>query len=148
MSDPKRELCRAEDAGWAEFRELIGRLSPSQVLEPGYQDDGSVKDLIAHMGDWMAEAATVLCQIHQRTFTKWEGDVDALNERFRETWNDADLDTVKAHLYSARSRMLDEWNLVTDVDATAIEWFKESGEEHYAEHMPRLREWVEQLTSD
>jgi len=26
-------------------------------------------------------------------------------------------------------------------------WIRKSGAEHYAEHLPRLREWVEELRS-
>jgi hypothetical protein len=40
--------------------------------------------------------------------------------------------------------MLEEWDRLPKVADKADEWFRESGEEHYAEHLPRLRRWVEE----
>ena len=41
--------------------------------------------------------------------------------------------------------MLSEWNELPEVTPDAEEWFRESGPEHYQEHLPRLREWVKEL---
>src|SRR6266571_2099294 len=47
--------------------------------------------------------------------------------------------------WSARIRMLTEWNALPEVTSKAEEWFAESGPDHYEEHMDRLRDWVAQL---
>jgi hypothetical protein len=148
MTDRKRALIEREDRAWAEFRSLVDPLSDEQLRLLGYYDDWSVKDLMAHMGCWMAEAARVLEQVRQGSYTKWDHDVDELNRVWWETWRDVDLDTVWAELHSSRARVLDEWNqLPLDrVTDTADRWFRESAHEHHDEHLARLREWVAELT--
>lgn len=150
MTDRKRELIELEDRAWAEFRAMIDRLSGAQIALVGYSEDWSVKDLMAHLGCWMAEASRVLGQIHNGTYTSWDHDVDELNHEWWETWRDADLDSVWAELHSARARLLDEWDrLPPDLaSGTADLWFRESGHEHHAEHLPRLREWAAELTAE
>jgi Mycothiol maleylpyruvate isomerase N-terminal domain len=145
LTDPKRERLEAEDRGWAELRALVDPLTPERMSRDGYYDDWSVKDLLAHLGCWMAEAARILEQIRMGTFVEAPVDVDGLNARWYETWRDQDLRTVWAELHSARARMLEEWDRLPEVADKADEWFRESGEDHYAEHLPRLRSWIEEL---
>jgi Mycothiol maleylpyruvate isomerase N-terminal domain len=145
VTDRKRERLEAEDRGWVELRSLVDRLTPEWMARDGYYEDWSVKDLLAHLGCWMAEAATVLEQIRWDTFDGWEPDVDGLNATWYEIWRDQDLPVVWAELHSARARMLQEWDGLPEVTERADEWFRESGEEHYAEHLPRLGEWVREL---
>ena len=55
------ELMAREDAGWDELHALVDSLSPGQAEEPGYYAEGwSAKDALAHIGSWLAEAATIL----------------------------------------------------------------------------------------
>ena len=37
--------------------------------------------------------------------------------------------------------------VATELDSEAEEWFTESADRHYAEHQPRLEEWVGELRS-
>lgn len=145
MTDLKRERLEAEDRGWAELRSLVDPQTPEQLSRDGYYEDWSVKDLLAHLGCWMAEAARILEQIRMDTFVDAPVDVDGLNARWYETWRDQDLRTVWAELHSARARALEEWDRLPEVTDKADEWFRESGEDHYAEHLPRLRSWIEEM---
>lgn len=145
MTDPKRELLQQDDAGWADFRSLIDGLAPEQMEAAGYNGDWSVKDLIAHVGSWFAEAAQALEQMRMGTYTNERLDVDGLNKEWFETWRDKDMNIVKSELMSARSRMLEEWDRLPNVDDEARRWFYESTAEHYEEHVPRLREWITEL---
>jgi Mycothiol maleylpyruvate isomerase N-terminal domain len=145
VTDLKRERLEAEDRGWAELRSLVDPLRPEQLTRDGYYEDWSVKDLLAHLGCWMAEAALILEQIRLGTFDDAPVDVDGLNARWYETWRDQDLRTVWAELHSARARALEEWDRLPEVTDKADEWFRESGEDHYAEHLPRLRSWIEEM---
>ncbi len=146
MTDRKRDLIELEDRAWAEFRALLARLSPDRVVVVGYYEDWSVKDLMAHVGCWMAEAARVLEQVRAGTYSGWDHDSEELNREWWEVWRDADLDTVRAELHASRARMLDEWDRLPRIDQVADEWFRESGHQHHQEHLPRLREWVAELT--
>ena len=142
----KRELCAEEDAGWIELWGLLESLPQERMDIPGYFPEGwSVKDLMAHLGCWQAEAVQVLEQIRFGTFERPALDVDETNERFREATADLPLRVVWAELSASRTRMLQEWSLLPEVTPDAEEWFFESGPNHYAEHLPRLREWVGEL---
>jgi hypothetical protein len=144
----KRELAASEDAGWTEFNGLIESLTPAQMEEPGYYPEGwSVKDLMAHVGSWQAEAGLLLQQMRYGTYRDEPIDVDAMNAMFYERNHDLPVPVVRAELFSARTRMLTEWNPLPEVTQKAEEWFFESGPQHYEEHLPRLREWVKELQS-
>jgi Mycothiol maleylpyruvate isomerase N-terminal domain len=146
MTGRKRERIEAEDRGWAELRALVDPLTPEKLTRDGYYEGWSVKDLLGHLGCWMAEAARVLEQIRLDSFRGWDGDVEELNARWYETWRGQELRMVWVELHSARGRMLEEWDRLPQVTEKADEWFRESGEDHYAEHLPRLRDWVAELT--
>jgi hypothetical protein len=148
MTDRKGERIEAEDRGWAELRTMVDPLTPVELTRDGYYEDWSVKDLLAHLGCWLAEAATHLEQIRLGTHRGRDPDVDRLNASWYETWRNQDLRTVWAMLHSARGRMLEEWGRLPEVTEAADEWFRESGEDHYAEHLPRLRAWIGELTAD
>jgi len=145
VTDAKRELLEKDDLGWTELRSLIDGLTPAQLEERGYQEDWSVKDLMAHIGSWYAEAGIMLERMRMGTYVRERLDVDGLNSRWFETWRDKDLPTVKTELMAARARMLEEWDRLADADEEARRWFYESTAEHYDDHMPRLREWVAEL---
>lgn len=145
MTDPKRELLEKDDKGWAELRSLIDGLTPDQTEQTGYYEDWSVKDLLAHVASWFAETAMMLEQMRMGTYERERLDVDGLNKQWFETWRDKDIRTVRTELMAARSKMLDEWDRLPEVDGEARRWFYESTAEHYDEHVPRLREWVAEL---
>lgn len=150
MTDRKRELIELEDRAWAEFRSLLNRFSNDELGEVGYYEDWSVKDLMAHIGCWMAEAARVLEQLRSGSYSSWDHNVEELNLEWWATWRDVDLDTVWAELHSSRARMLDEWDRIPSdrLDHVADLWFRESAHQHHDEHLPRLREWAAELTGD
>jgi hypothetical protein len=144
----KRELLAAEDRGWTEFLDLVESLTADQMQEPGHHSEGwSVKDLLAHIGCWQAEAVQVLEQIRMGTYGRKPVDVEALNERFYQVNRDQPLSVVRAESWSARNRMLEEWNALPEVTPDAEEWFVESGQNHYQEHVERLRVWVRKLSA-
>jgi hypothetical protein len=140
----KGELIREEDEAWAELRGSLAPLGPELMLEDGYHPDWSVKDLLAHLACWLAEAAQALQQIRLGTYRREELDEDEMNRRFWEACRDLDLHDVWAQLHSARGRMLEELDLLPEdrLDDHAAGWFRESGAEHYRDHLPRLREWL------
>jgi hypothetical protein len=143
----KDELIREEDEAWAELRALVRGLPDDLVLEDGYQPDWSVKDLLAHLACWMAEAAQALQQMRLGTYRREDLDEDEMNARFYEACRDLDLHDVWAQLHSARGRMLEELDLLPEdrLDEHAAAWFRDSGAEHHREHLPRLHLWLAEL---
>jgi hypothetical protein len=52
---------------------------------------------------------------------------------------------VRIQAIVARNRMLRAWRSLPDISREADRWISKAGPEHYAEHIPRLREWVREL---
>ncbi len=133
----------SERERWDEIAGSIESLSHDEVTRPGYFPDGwSVKDMLGHIGTWMAEAGMVLEQIRFGTYRAEEIDIDALNARFLEAMRDVPLDIVRAQASASRARMLRQWASLPERTPEAERWVRKSGPEHYDEHLPRLREWV------
>lgn len=143
-----RELMAGEDGGWNELHALMDSLNADQAGFRGYYPEGwSAKDLLAHIGSWLAEAGVVLEQIRMGTHRPEEIDIDSMNETFLETMKDVPFQIVRAQASAARSRMLQAWGELREVNPEAAFWIRKAGAEHYGEHLPRLREWVAELLS-
>jgi hypothetical protein len=135
-----------EDRLWTELHELVNSMPADKVEEPGYFAEGwSAKDLVAHVGSWLAEAGVVLERIRNGTYRPEEIGVDAMNESFYDSMHDVAFHDVRAQAFAARNRMLRAWRSLPDGSPEADRWISKAGPEHYAEHLPRLREWVEEL---
>ena len=142
-SDPDRELLVDEDRLWSELHELVDSLPEDKVAEPGYFAEGwSAKDLVAHIGSWLAEAAVVLERIRFGTYRSEEIDIDAVNQAFFEAMHDVPFEVVRAQGIAARNQMLRAWASLERHSPDAEWWIRKAGPDHYAEHLPRLREWV------
>jgi len=136
-----------EREGWKRLHAVMRRLTPELASVPGYFEEGwTAKDAIAHLGTWMAEGAQVLQQIAAGTYREGELDVDAANARFLEAMRDVPLETVHLQAAAARSELLRAWNQLPEVTPAAAYWVRKSGPEHLMEHLPRLEEWLEELT--
>jgi hypothetical protein len=142
MADRKRELIAEEDARWGELCAALDGVSHDRLLEPGVTESWTAKDLMAHLGCWMAEAANVIEQIRFGTFDSAPVDVDAMNARFYDVMKDQPLRDVWAEMESARTRMFQEWGALAEITPEAEEWFVESGPAHVAEHLPELRAFL------
>ena len=142
------ELMAAEDAGWDELHALMDSLTLEEAETPGYYPEGwSAKDLLAHIGSWLAEAGVFLLRIRMGTYKLEKLDIDAMNRTFLEILKDVPLQTVRAQASAARARMLLAWGELPELTPEAAFWIRKAGAEHYAEHLPRLREWLAQLRS-
>ena len=140
------ELVAAEDAGWDELHGLLATLTPAELERPGYYVEGwSAKDLLAHVGSWLAEAAVVLERIRAGTYRLEEIDIDAMNALSLEAMKDLPMDLVRAQAAAARTRMLQAWGELPASTPDADFWIQKAGAEHYEEHLLRLRVWVAEL---
>ncbi|MFL5799036.1 MAG: hypothetical protein ACJ77A_14045 [Actinomycetota bacterium] len=143
MADRRYELVREEDARWSELCDAIRAVPPDRLLQPGVTENWTGKDLLAHLGCWMAEAAGMLERIRLGTYESRRIDLDALNARFYDACRDLSLSDVRAEMEAARTRMFQEWGALPEVTPEAEEWFVESGPAHIAEHLPRLRSFLD-----
>jgi hypothetical protein len=149
MSDPdtRSELLAREDRLWRELHDLVASLPEDRVGTPGYFAEGwSAKDLIAHLGSWLSLGGAALERIRGGTYRYEEFDIDSLNKQFYDAMKDVPFATVRAQATAARNRMLGAWGSIAEGTSEADRWIRKAGPDHYAEHLPRLEEWVADLT--
>jgi hypothetical protein len=143
------DAIEAERIRWYELIGLVRSLSPDECLEPGYYRDPawSVRDLVGHVGTWLAEAESQLERLNAGTYDGHDVDVDVLNAAFLEAMRDQTWDTVSDQAQAARTRVLQEWRALTAPSDEATWWLRKSGADHYDEHLGRLRTWVDVLVA-
>jgi Mycothiol maleylpyruvate isomerase N-terminal domain len=142
------ELFAQEARLWSELHVLVDSLPADEVEEPGYFEEGwSAKDLIGHIGSWSAETGVVLERIRFGTYRADEIDIDEMNRAFYQALHDVPYHDVRAQAFTARERMIRAWRSLPEPSEEADRWIAKAGPEHYAEHVPRLRDWVRELAA-
>jgi hypothetical protein len=146
---PYREEIDAERAGWYELADLVNQLTPRERLMPGYyhDPDWSVRDVAGHVGTWLAEAQIQLERIVVGTYGGHDVDIDALNAIFLEAMRDQPWEVAWVQANAGRSMMLLAWFELKTPSDEAAWWIRKGAADHYAEHLPRLREWVPELVA-
>jgi hypothetical protein len=144
---PYASEIEAERAGWYEIIGLVRSLTPEECLEPGYQrdPDWTVRDVVAHLGTWLAEAQQQFERISAGTYEGHEVDVDALNASLLDAMVGQPWEVAWVQANAGRSRMVEEWWLLDRPADEAAWWIRKSGSDHYGEHLDRLREWTAEL---
>jgi hypothetical protein len=139
----------AERQGWYQLAELVRDLTPEEYLAPGYyrDPDWTVRDVVAHLGTWLAEAQVQFQQMQAGSYAGHDLDIDALNVAFGAAMRDQPWDVVWVQANAARSMMVQDWHELEQPTDEAAWWIRKSGVDHYAEHLGRLREWVVELVS-
>lgn len=136
----------AEAAGWHEFHTLVDLLTVPEANEPGYFREGwSVRDLVGHVGAWLAEASQLFEQMGAGTYVEGELDVDEANARFFELTRGIPFETVHTQAWAARWWMLRVWSRLPEPAPSNSRWLATAGGDHYAEHLPRLYIWTQEL---
>jgi hypothetical protein len=133
-----------ERARWKAITAFVEQLSANERMAPGYyrDPDWSVKDLIAHLGAWMAEARVELLDIGARSYVPHAIDIDERNAATLAATRPEPWDRVWARTTGARAWMLEAWFSLRGPDEAANQWLRKAGAEHYGEHLSRLRDWV------
>ncbi len=144
---PYASEIEAERIGWYEIVDLVRSLTPDECLEPGYQrdPDWTVRDVVAHLGTWLAEAQQQFERISAGTYEGHEVDVDALNATLLAAMAGQPWDVAWVQANAGRTRMVEEWWFLNRPTDEAAWWIRKSGSDHYAEHLDRLREWTGEL---
>jgi hypothetical protein len=137
----------AERQGWYEVAGLVRLLTPDECLVPGYQrdPDWTVRDLVAHLGTWLAEAETQLDRMTAGTYEGHDVDIDAMNAELLAAMQGEPWEVAWTQANAGRTRMLDAWSTVRGSSLETAWWVRKAGGPHYAEHQERLTEWVREL---
>ena len=137
----------AERRGWYEVLALVRSLTPRECIEPGYyrDPDWTVRDVVAHLGTWLAEAQVQFERISAGTYEGHDVDIDGLNAALLEAMVGQPWEVAWLQAQAARTRMLDEWRTLAVRNDEAAWWIRKAGNEHYGEHLARLAEWTQEL---
>ena len=99
--------------------------------------------MLAHVGTWLAEGGLALERLHGGARADVPvGEIDRMNEGFLTAMRDVSLEDVKTQAVSARQRMLTAWIEVPSQEDVAEAWIRKAGPDHYASHLPRLKDWL------
>jgi hypothetical protein len=145
--EPDHVALEAERSGWYELAALVRSLTPDECLVPGYYREPAwtVRDLVAHLGTWLAEAEVQLERMSAGTYEGHDIDIDALNAVFLAAMEGQPWEVAWVQANAGRTRMLEEWSVLERATDEAAWWIRKSGGDHYEDHLGRLREWVAEL---
>jgi hypothetical protein len=137
-------LLREEDDGWTSLHGVLGSIPKERLEEGGVTDDGwSPKDVMFHVGAWLAEAARQLERMRVGTYVVEGDSVEDRNRAWFELSRTLDVPTARAELESSRVIAREALAALPELSPEAREWFEESAGLHYAEHVPDLVRWLE-----
>lgn len=144
---PYADEVEAERQGWYAFAESVRRLTPDECLVPGYyrDPDWTVRDVVAHVGTWLAKAASQFERISAGTYEGHDVDIDGLNAQFLAAMQGQPWSVAWVQANAGRSRMIEEWYRLREPSDEAAWWIRKAASDHYEEHVGRLREWVDEL---
>src|SRR3954454_3566075 len=139
----------AERVGWYAVADLVRSLTPDEWLEAGYyrDPDWTVRDVVAHLGTWLAETQIQFARMSAGTYEGHDIDIDALNAAFLDAMAGQPWDVAWVQANAARTRMLEEWFSLEAPSEEAAWWIRKGAAHHYDEHLPRLGEWVDELVA-
>jgi hypothetical protein len=142
-----RAEIEAERQGWHEVQSLVRSLTPEECLVPGYyrDPDWTVRDIVAHLGAWLAETQVQFERIAAGTYEGHDLDIDALNQALLEGMAGQPWEVAWVQAQAARAWMLNVWYALREPNDEAAWWIRKGAAEHYAEHLDRLHEWTEEL---
>ncbi len=149
LGHPYAADIEAERRGWYVFEGLVRSLTVDECLVPGYYHDPSwtVRDVAAHLGTWLAEAAVQFERMRAGTYEGHDIDIDAMNATFLAAMGDQPWAVAWVQACAGRTRMIQAWTELSEPTEDAAWWIRKSGVDHYAEHLGRLREWVDELVA-
>jgi len=147
VGHPYRAEIDREREGWYELAHLVRSLTPEECLRPGYyrNPDWTIRDVVAHLGTWLAETQVQLERMNAGTYEGHDVDVDALNAALLEGMAGQPWEVAWVQAQAARSWMLEAWFALREPSDEAAWWIRKGAAGHYAEHLDRLGEWTEEL---
>ena len=145
----RRQLLKRLDKAWAAFNESYAGLSDAQVTMPGVTGSWSVRDILAHVTTWEAEALKHLPLILEggtppRYSTRYGG-IDAFNARMTEQKRSLSLPEVRAQLAATHDGLVGFIQSVPEHHLVGETRFRHrlrlDTYSHYPLHAAAIRQW-------
>jgi hypothetical protein len=139
-------LLSDEERCWQELGDVFARIPADRFEEPTVTPEGwSAKDVMFHIGAWMADCGLQLERMRAGRFDPPEETLETIERRNAEWFalsSTMGLQDVRVEFASARQRMVEGFRSLPELTADAREWFEESGVIHYTKHVADLRAWL------
>jgi len=154
-NDRVTKLLGKIDTAWIEFQESYAGLSDEEILAPGVTGEWSVRDLIAHVTWWDAEALKHLPLILEGgrppRYSVTYGGIDAFNAMMTERKHDLSLADVRREFEETHRRLIDYLHNVPADQLGGDTRFRRrlrlDTYGHYPIHTEGIREWREQRSA-
>ncbi|MCO5221426.1 MAG: ClbS/DfsB family four-helix bundle protein [Thermomicrobiales bacterium] len=150
MAQSVRDRLRTTiESRWNALLDSFDGLTDAQMVEPGVVGDWSVKDVLAHITTWEAEALHHLPAIAEGkkppTYASRYGSLDEFNARKFEENHARSLDEVRERLLDVHTQLLAYLETVPDELLHSKQRFRSrlrwDTYSHYAMHTAHIREW-------
>ena len=147
----KHRLLGRLDKAWAALKESYAGLSSGRLTEPGVTGDWSVKDILAHVTTWEAEALRHLPLIitggRPPRYVKYGG-IDAFNAKMTEEKRAYSLSEVLRQLEATHGHLIDFVGRTPEALFSRETRFRRrlrlDTYSHYPQHAEAIRKWREQ----
>jgi DinB family protein len=147
--DRRGPLLLRLDAAWGAFAASYAGLSDAQLVEPGVTGEWSVKDILAHVTTWEAEALTHLPLILEGgtppRYSVRYGGIDAFNARMTEQKASLSLAGARRQLDETHRRLIDLIQRAPEDQLSRETRFRRrlrlDTYGHYPLHAEAIRQW-------
>ncbi|MGH7342157.1 MAG: DinB family protein [Candidatus Rokuibacteriota bacterium] len=144
----RSQLLSRVHAAWEALEKSYAGLPDARLTEPGASGEWSVKDVLAHVTTWEAEALKYLPLIAEGgTPPRYasEGGIDAFNARTAEHKRALSLADVLEQLHETHRRLIDYLQGVAEAQFVRETRFRRrlrlDTYRHYAEHARAIEGW-------
>lgn len=147
----KQQLIAKLERAWAELQDAYAGLSEAQMLEPGVTGGWSVKDILAHVTVWEAEALKHLPHILEGkrppTYASQYGGLDAFNAQMSAQKHALPLARVLKDLEETHRQLIAYVQAAPEEQITTATRFRNrlrlDTYSHYPIHARAIRAWRE-----
>lgn len=148
----RQQLLRRLDKAWTAFNEAYAGLSQTRLIDPGVTGDWSVKDILAHVSWWEAEALKhlplILAGGRPPRYATAYGGIDAFNAQMTELKRGLSLAAVLSELEDTHRRLVAYLETVPETCFSTETRFRRrlrlDTYSHYPLHGSAIRAWREQ----
>lgn len=145
----KEKVINKIEQAWAAFQDSYAGLTDEQILEPGVTGDWSVRDILAHVTWWEAEALKHLPLIMQGgrppRYADLYGGIDAFNAQMTERKRRLKLSEVRYQLDKTHLRVLEYLQSVPEEQFASETRFRRrlrlDTYRHYPLHTQAILDW-------